>query len=236
MGYEIVGKFYDDIMGDQKANASDINKLIKKSHPNAKSLLEIACGTGSYLKQLSKSYEVCGLDNSSIMLSIAKNKLNKIPLYKADMLKFKFDQRFDIIICMNDSVNHLLNLRDLKKLISNVSAHLNKNGIFIFDINSEYKLLNLSKSPPIVHQFGKNYLITNVLKSKNIFEWHLRIFEHIKGDSYHMHEESLFERAYSSEQIKKSILKHFKKIKVFDLENSRIKKNSERIHFIAIKN
>ena len=151
------------------------------------------------------------------------------------MLSFKFDKTFDIIICMNDSVNHILNLKDLKKLFSNISAHLNKNGIFIFDVNSEYKLLNLSKSPPIVHQFGKNFLITNVLKSKNIFEWHLRIFEHQDKNSYLMHEESLFEKAYSSQQIKKSLLRNFKKIEALDLENLRIRNNSERIHYVCKK-
>lgn len=235
MSYEIVGKFYDDIMSDQKESGFEIHKLIKKHHPKAETLLELACGTGSYLKHLSKHYDVSGLDNSSLMLSLARNKLKKIPLFQIDMLKFNFDLSFDAIICMNDSVNHLLKSADLQKLFAKVSMHLNRDGIFIFDINTEYKLSNLAKSDPIMHEFGKNYLITDISHVKNLYEWHLKIFEHRGTNKYLSHEETLLEKAYSVTQIKKSLSKYFKKIKVIDLEKKKVSERSARLHLVSVK-
>ena len=165
--YDAIGKFYDDIMGDQKESAKQIHKLIKKFHPADQSVLELGCGTGSYLQHLSRHYNTAGLDQSSVMLSIAREKLPKAELYQTGMLEFKFNKRFDVIICMNDTFNHFIKVLDIKKLLLKVYEHLAENGVFIFDINTEHKLNTLSESPPIIHQFGDNYFITNVSVIRN---------------------------------------------------------------------
>ncbi len=235
--YDAIGKFYDDIMGDQKESAKQIYKLIKKFHPAAQSVLELGCGTGSYLQHLSRYYNTTGLDLSSVMLSIAREKLPKAELYQTGMLEFKFNKRFDVIICMNDTFNHFLKVLDIKKLLSKVYEHLAENGILIFDINTEYKLNTLSESPPIIHQFGSSYFITNVSRiSKDMYEWDLRIFEHTKDNNYKLYEELLYERSYTISHIESYLTKNFKNINVFDLNKKRVSPGSQRLHFICNKN
>ncbi|TDJ08149.1 MAG: class I SAM-dependent methyltransferase [Deltaproteobacteria bacterium] len=235
--YDAIGKFYDDIMGDQKESAKQIHKLIKKFHPAAQSVLELGCGTGSYLQHLSRHYNTAGLDQSSVMLSIAREKLPKAELYQTGMLEFKFNKRFDVIICMNDTFNHFIKVLDIKKLLLKVYEHLAENGIFIFDINTEYKLNTLSESPPIIHQFGDNYFITNVsVIRNNIYEWDLRIFENIENNNYRLYEELLYERSYTIFQIEKFLTKIFRNVNVFDLNKKRVSSTSERLHFVCIKN
>ncbi|MCH7927317.1 MAG: class I SAM-dependent methyltransferase [Candidatus Dadabacteria bacterium] len=235
--YDAIGKFYDDIMGDQKESAKQIYKLIKKFHPAAQSVLELGCGTGSYLQHLSRHYNTAGLDQSSVMLSIAREKLPKAELYQTGMLEFKFNKRFDVIICMNDTFNHFIKVLDIKKLLLKVYEHLAENGIFIFDINTEHKLNTLSESPPIIHQFGDNYFITNVsVIRNNIYEWDLRIFENIENNNYRLYEELLYERSYTIFQIEKFLTKIFRNVNVFDLNKKRVSSTSERLHFVCIKN
>ena len=235
--YDAIGKFYDDIMGDQKESAKQIHKLIKKFHPAAQSVLELGCGTGSYLQHLSRHYNTAGLDQSSVMLSIAREKLPKAELYQTGMLEFKFNKRFDVIICMNDTFNHFIKVLDIKKLLLKVYEHLAENGIFIFDINTEHKLNTLSESPPIIHQFGDNYFITNVsVIRNNIYEWDLRIFENIENNNYRLYEELLYERSYTIFQIEKFLTKIFRNVNVFDLNKKRVSSTSERLHFVCIKN
>ncbi len=235
--YDAIGKFYDDIMGDQKESAKQIYKLIKKFHPAAQSVLELGCGTGSYLQHLSRHYNTTGLDQSCVMLSIARKKIPKAELYQTGMLEFKFNKRFDVIICMNDTFNHFLIVLDIKKLLFKAYEHLAGNGILIFDINTEYKLNTLSKSPPIIHQFGSSYFITNVSRvKKDIYKWDLRIFEHIGNNNYKLHEELLYERSYTISQIKQYLIKSFKDINVFDLNKKRVSPGSHRLHFICNKN
>ncbi|HSG31305.1 MAG TPA: class I SAM-dependent methyltransferase [Thermodesulfobacteriota bacterium] len=234
--YDVIGKFYDDIMGDQKESARQIHNLIKKSCPKAKTLLELGCGTGSYLKYLSKYYETTGIDSSSVMLSIAREKLPDTELYQASMLEVKLERKFDVVICMNDTFNHLTKIADLKRLFSNSFDHLIEKGILIFDINTEHKLRSLSETPPIVHQFDENYFITNVTReNKDIYEWDLRIFEHISDNTYNLYEELLYERSYSVAQIKDYLGKKFKNIRVLDLSSKKTSPESQRLHFTCTK-
>lgn len=234
--YETLARFYDPIMGDQKESARDVYNLIKKFHTKPDSVLELACGTGSYIHYLSKYYDVTGVDSSSAMLSIAREKMPDATLIQNDMLSFEFDEKYDSVICMNDSVNHLLKIDEWKKLFSQAHKHLNKNGIFIFDINTEKKLKNISESSPIVHEFNDNIFITDVVKNaKQIFEWNLRIFEKINDQDYKLHEKTLLERAVPIVKIKEMLSKHFRKIQLFDFDNLRVSQKSERIHFIALK-
>lgn len=235
--YDTIGKFYDDVMGDQYESAKKIYKLIKKFHPKARSVLELGCGTGSYLLHLSGCYKTTGLDISSVMLSIARKKLPKTELYQSGMLEFKFNKKFDVIICMNDTFNHFLKVFDLRRMLLRAYEHLTENGILIFDINTEYKLNTLSESPPIIHQFGDNYFITNVsVIRNNIYEWDLRIFENIENNNYRLYEELLYERSYTIFQIEKFLTKIFRNVNVFDLNKKRVSSNSERLHFVCIKN
>ncbi len=234
--YETLARFYDPIMGDQEESAKYVLSLIRKNNSKAKTVLELACGTGAYLQYLSKYYDVAGLDSSSAMLSVAREKIPGCPLLQNDMLGFEFDEKYDSVICMNDSVNHLLKIDEWKKLFSQAHKHLDKNGIFIFDINTEKKLKNLSENPPIIHEFGDNIFITDVIKNpKQIFEWDLRIFEKISDQDYKLHEQTLLERAVQIVKIKEMLSKHFRKIQLFDFDNSIVSRKSERIYFVAVK-
>lgn len=235
--YEIIGRFYDDVMGDQQESALQVRKLIEKYNPGAESVLELACGTGSFLYHLSKYYNTtAGLDLSSIMLSIARNKLPDIPLYQCDMTDFHFYDKFDVVICMNDSINHLIDFTDWEKMFGNVYNHLNPGGIFIFDINTLHKLNTLADSPPSVHEFEKNLLITNVYrKDSDKYVWHLRVFEHKVDNKFVMHEEFLEERGFPVDMVKGSLSGKFKRVDISDLEKKRVTNRSNRLHIVAVK-
>lgn len=233
--YDIIAQFYDEIMGDQEEVASYIREFIKQRRPDAHSVLELACGTGALMKQLTKYYEVSGLDKSSVMVAMAHHKFRHTTLYQLDMVDFRLNDKFDVIICMNDSINHILNFSDWKKIFTNVSRHLNKGGVFIFDINTEFKLEEISLVPPMVHEFDENILIIDVQKHRGRFEWNLRIFDHESDNKYTMYEETLFEKSFPVKKIKEALSKQFHKIKVFDLEQFKVTKNSERLYFVAVK-
>ena len=75
VAYAKLDRFYDAAMGDRTEMASYIRRLIRRHKPKARTLLELACGTGAILKILAKSYDVVGLDLSPQMLAIARKKL-----------------------------------------------------------------------------------------------------------------------------------------------------------------
>src|SRR5262245_46259787 len=110
--YGKFGRFYDAVMGSRAGSAAFIHNLIRRHKPEAKTLLELACGTGAVLERLSKYYQVDGLDISIEMLSVARKKLPGARLVRADMVTFELGQKFDVIICVFDSIHHILNFAD----------------------------------------------------------------------------------------------------------------------------
>src|SRR5258705_6633124 len=121
--YDIFGKFYDAVMGDRADATEQLRRLIRKANPGAKNILELACGTGSVLKHLSKHYDVWGLDLSERMLSIARKKVPHARLSRQNMVTFRLRQRFDVICCVFDSMNHVARFAHWKHLFGNVHQH-----------------------------------------------------------------------------------------------------------------
>ncbi len=56
--YDAIAQFYDAFVGDPVKKAAWLKQLIQKHQPDAKNVLELACGTGSVLKYLSADYKV----------------------------------------------------------------------------------------------------------------------------------------------------------------------------------
>ena len=134
--YDKFSRFYDAIMGDRAKTTDRLLKFIRRAHPKARTVLELGCGTGSALKHLAMHYQVWGLDASSKMLSIAKKKVPSARLFRADMVNFALAEKFDVICCVFDSINHVLSFAAWKQLFANVRRHLSPQGVFIFDINT----------------------------------------------------------------------------------------------------
>jgi SAM-dependent methyltransferase len=235
VNYDLFSKHYDAVMGVPKSSVIFIKKQIKQYKPDAKKILEIACGTGSVLKLLEKNYSVYGLDFSKGMLSIAKKKVTSGKFFHQDMTKFRINEKFDIILCVFDSINHLLKFNQWQQVFSKVNSHLNDGGIFIFDINMQNKLDRLISDKPWNHWFGKNLLIIDITEIRNkISNWNTKVFQYKNNNIYEMYEENIKEKAFPLVQIKKSLQKYFS-VKVIDPERKRPSRLSERLYLICKK-
>jgi predicted TPR repeat methyltransferase len=192
--YGRFGEFYDAVMGDRRAEAEQVTELIRVAKPGARNVLELGCGTGSILKYLQDAYEVSGLDISAKMLSIARKKVPRSKLFRQDMVDFRINARFEVIFCVFDSINHVRRFSDWKKVFAAVRRHLLPGGCFIFDINTQPKLERLIAGPPWVHRFGRNLLIIDVTAlPRGELNWNLKVFEHLNGSRYALHEEDIVE-------------------------------------------
>lgn len=56
------------------------------------------------------------------------------------MANFELDKKFDVILCIFDSINHLVDFEQWELTFDSVKAHLNDDGVFIVDINTVYKM------------------------------------------------------------------------------------------------
>lgn len=234
--YEIFGEFYDAAMGNRSESAKHVSELLHVSHPSARKVLELGCGTGSILKRLQERYEVSGLDLSNKMLSLARKKVPQAKLSRQDMVNFQIDDRFDAVFCVFDSINHVPRFSDWRKVFVRVHQHLSPGGCFIFDINTQRKLERLIAEPPWVHRFSKNLLIIDVTARVNHgSNWNIKVFEHVNHDRYVLHEEDIVEVSFPLGQIVAALQSQFVKVSVVDPDRRRPTAKSERLIFIAKK-
>ena len=234
MIYDKFSRFYDVIMGDRSDAARYVSELIVRYHPKTKTVLEIACGTGSILGLLSRSYDVSGLDRSGAMLAIARKKLPHVRFIRQDITRFRLAARFDAIICVFDSINHLLRPADWWKVFSLVARHLNKDGLFIFDVNTSGKLHRLAEGPAWEKWFGRHLAIIRVNAQRGgTFEWDVKIFEHERRDDYKLLHEKIQEIALPKRQILESLRRHFRQVKALDPFGFRASDQSERLYFVG---
>lgn len=100
-------------------------------------LLDLCCGTGVLAAELTRrGYRMVGLDGSRAMLRHARTNAAGVPLVQADARRFGLRQQFDGVLCVFDSLNHLLSPEELRAAFSCVAACLRPGGWFLFDLNT----------------------------------------------------------------------------------------------------
>lgn len=96
---------------------------------------------------------------SSDMAQVAIDKLPNANIQTADITKYIFEQRYDLIMGIHDVMNHIQDIRSWEDIFKNVSKNLTNTGYFLFDINTLYQLEQLSQMETWKHNFEKNKYI-----------------------------------------------------------------------------
>ncbi len=138
--YKEFSKVYDKFMeeADYGLWYETIKAILDHFHIKGKSLLDLGCGTGEILLRAHDEYQCIGVDLSEGMLLRAQEKLLDrgidIQLIQQDMTKLNLNNRFDVIVSLFDTVNHLTKLEELNNLFKRIYEHLEDDGIYIFDV------------------------------------------------------------------------------------------------------
>jgi SAM-dependent methyltransferase len=110
--------------------------LIRSVHPNATHILELGCGTGKHAEIFCRNgFSVTGVERSADMVALASAK--DIPGFQpvvADITSYQLEQKFDVAISLFHVVSYLTTNRMLLDCFTRTSAHLQKGGVFFFDV------------------------------------------------------------------------------------------------------
>ena len=118
---------------DYLAACRKIHSFVQQHNATAKTLLDVACGTGKHLESLQEYYEVEGLDISPEMLKIARNRCPDIPFHESNMMDFDLGKKYDVITCLYSSIALLKTLDNVKKAIACMVNHLNDGGLLLIE-------------------------------------------------------------------------------------------------------
>jgi SAM-dependent methyltransferase len=218
VGYGTFARFYDAVQGDR----SEALPFIRPQLEGARTVLELACGTGSVLAHLRGDFDVVGVDLSPEMLEVARGKLPGAELVEGDMTSVRLGRRFDAVLCLYDAVNHLTDFEDWERVFDTALAHLEPSGAFVFDVNSEDRLDWFVGRPPVALDFEGGVAVIDVVEGVGrVRDWDLRFFEHVEGDTYRLSREVIPEVGFPEAQIRAALELRFGNVEVVD-ENGRL--------------
>jgi SAM-dependent methyltransferase len=101
-------------------------------------LLDVGCGTGkSFLPLLDRGFEVTACDISPEMVERAREKAaGRADVLVADMRRLPVLGEFDLITCIDDAINHLLDPEEVAATFAGLRANLAPGGLLVFDVNT----------------------------------------------------------------------------------------------------
>jgi ubiquinone/menaquinone biosynthesis C-methylase UbiE len=135
MAYSESAELYDLIYRkkDYQGEAETVRTIARRMQPNARTLLEVACGTGGHLAWFARWFESEGTDISSDMIAVARRKLPATPLHVADMRTLALGPRFDVVACLFSGIGYVRSVDELDIAIAAMAAHLTPGGVLLVE-------------------------------------------------------------------------------------------------------
>ena len=221
-----------------------IQQLLIKYNIGKGLLLELGCGTGSMTRRLaSKGYEMIGIDYSEEMLQIARDKSSSSKediLYLCqDMREFELYGTVAAMISICDSMNYILSEEDLLAVFKLVNKYLDPQGVFIFDLDTEYAYREILGDSTIAENREEGSFIweNTYYEEEKLNEINLTLYipEHNTEGLYRKYEEIHYRKAYSIDTVKRLIEEAgMEWVAVYEaLTLKKPKADCERVYIIA---
>lgn len=122
-------------------------------------ILDAACGSGGYSLALSQEgYSVTGIDLDPGMIAFARDKAYQMGLsitFRIEDMRCisERDEEFSAILCVGNSLPHLLTDEEIQQTVCEVHRVLNKDGIFILQtVNYDWVLKTRPPQLPTIEQ------------------------------------------------------------------------------------
>ena len=140
--YQLLATIYDQVMKhvNYQQWSKYITTIIRKHYPSAKKILDVGCGTGSFIYELAKfGFEIDGCDPSPSMLDIAEKKNPNRNFWKDQLPELRefCPMEYQVMCCLYDTLNYLSTIDIVTKAIQRIYELLPEEGLFIFDVVSE---------------------------------------------------------------------------------------------------
>ncbi|MDQ3555068.1 MAG: class I SAM-dependent methyltransferase [Chloroflexota bacterium] len=119
---------------DHDREAARLHEEIRHGIPDAQTLLDVACGTGTHLERLRTWYQIEGLDRDAELLAVARARLGSgVPLHEGDMRDFHLGREFDVVTCLFSSIGYVRSLRGLHRAVKAMAEHLRPGGLLLVE-------------------------------------------------------------------------------------------------------
>lgn len=220
-----------------------VHSLLKEYNINDGLVLDLGCGTGNITEILaSKGYDMIGVDYSEDMLNVAQEKKiesgHDILYLNQDMREFELYGTVRAVVSICDSINYITDKEDLLTVFKLVNNYVDQYGVFIFDMNTEYKYSMMGEDVIAENRENGSFIWENYYDSEEkINEYDLTLYIEDNEGKYDRYEETHVQRAYAIDEVKELLEQAgLKFLKCFDaFTRNEPNETSERVYFIATR-
>ncbi len=210
MSFSTVAEIYDRINGNAYESYADmLSAEFANADIEVKEVLDLGCGTGGICALLAdKGYDMVALDVSPEMLNFARerNYGKNTLLLCQDMREFELYGTVQAVYSSFDSLNYIQSLKDLQRVFALVRNYLEAGGIFVFDINTEYRYKEIFDGKSYVYEFDDSLTVWRSEYSdrtkKCIFD--IDMFIELEDGNYFRSSESQTQRLFTDAEILKA--------------------------------
>jgi SAM-dependent methyltransferase len=110
-----------------------LRNLIERLVPGARTLLDVACGTGEHGKFLKQYYEVDGIDLNNSYLQAARTKNPAGRYCHADMTDFDLGSKYDVVTCLFSAIGYVKTMEWVRRAIASMSRHVRRSGALLVE-------------------------------------------------------------------------------------------------------
>jgi len=135
--FSATAHLYDALYGpmkDYEAEARLVADIIRGESPQARTVLDVACGTGEHARHLRPlGFDVDGIDLDPAFVDIARGKNESGTFEVADMVNLELGRTYDAIVCLFSSIGYVVNEERLRATLSALAAHLEPGGVLLVE-------------------------------------------------------------------------------------------------------
>ncbi|HBP38589.1 MAG TPA: hypothetical protein DD640_07590 [Clostridiales bacterium] len=179
-------------------------------------LLDLGCGTGSIsLEMLRRGYDIIGIDVAAGMLEQAKSKAARMradddaslpePLFlQQDISQFELYGTVDLIVCLLDTINHLVRPDRAARLFRLCANYLNPGGLLVFDLASRRHLSRTLGNRQFFQIYENHTLIwhNRYRPASQISRSEMVLFTRRTDGCYERQDIAIAEKYYSPKQVR----------------------------------
>ncbi len=203
MDYDAIARDYDRFNSGFDY-ADYLSRILPCLHLSEAPLaLDCGCGTGALMLELSRrGFDCSGVDVSEEMLDTAFEKLSSAGVFPHLMCQslpeIDLYGAYHAVFSSMDTVNHLLDKREVKRFFRRLYNFTEPGGYFIFDLKD--KALFADTAPQIDEEDGSTLILQKSFDGTYAYQ-KLTVFRK-EGKTFTRADEEIWERWYDAKELR----------------------------------